>query len=107
MWPRLGYATASGILGILAAAAIMFAGVLANRCGPENALSAVVLSAIVAFPLTAIIGGFAGVLGYQLQRRSVLALGAILALALGIAGVEQAVPHHDDPNLIQCIRIDL
>jgi hypothetical protein len=106
MWIRLSYAVASGVLGILAAAAAFFAWALNGRCGPEIAFADVALVAVLVFPVTIAIGAGAGIVGFNGRRKAVAALAILFALALGAVGIVQAVPHRDDPYQIQC-RIDL
>jgi hypothetical protein len=107
MWPRLGYAAASGILGILAAAAGLFAYGLTSRCGPDYALGAVFIAAVFLSPVLLVIGAISGTIGYNAKRKSLAAFGIVFALALGAAGIVQAVPHYDYPQDSPQCRSDL
>lgn len=107
MWIRVGYATASGILGILAAATAVFAWALTGRCGPDDALGLLFLFAIFLTPVLLVVGVVSGIIGYNAQRKALAILGVLLALALGCAGIVQAVPHRDYPQGAWQCRIDL
>jgi hypothetical protein len=107
MSTRPGYAVASAILGIVVAAASLFAYVLAYRCGPDNALGTVYIAALFLSPLLLVVGTICGVIGFNAKRGALTVFGIMLALALGAAGIVQAVPHHDyPPGSPQC-RFDL
>ncbi|MGA8839823.1 MAG: hypothetical protein WB491_04960 [Candidatus Aquilonibacter sp.] len=106
MWTRLGYATASGILGILAIETAFFAYALTGRCGPAYALIAPFLAAIFFSPVLLVVAGVSGLIGYNAKRKALAGFGMLLALALGSAGIVQAVPHHDYPTDSPQCRFD-
>ena len=107
MWTRLGYAATAGILGLLTAAAGFYAYALTGRCGPADALVGLLFAAIFLSPGLLVVAAVSGLIGYNAKRKALAGFGILLALALGAAGIVQAVPHHDyPPDSPQC-RSDL
>ncbi len=107
MWTRVGYATASAILGLLAIAAAIFAWALAGRCGPEGALEFVAVLAMLLSPALLVFTAASWAIGYNAKRRALVIYGILFALALGAAGIVQAVPHYDSPPDSPQCGIDL
>ena len=104
---RLGYAVASVIRGIVTVGAVFFALALGSRCGPADALLGVFFSAIFLSPALLLAAAISGLIGYGGGRKALAAFGIMFALALGAAGIVQAIPHYDyPPNSPQC-RFDL
>jgi hypothetical protein len=96
MWKKLGFATALGVLGILATGAASFAYVLTTRCEFALALLTVFLAAIFLSPVLLLIGGLSGANGFSAKRKDLAVLGILSALAC--VGTVQALPLYDHPD---------
>jgi hypothetical protein len=97
----MGYATASGILGILALTATVFAWTLGSNCGAAS-LNWAIAVVLILYPVTLALAAITSLIGFYAQRKAVVVLGMLLALALVAAGVFASLPYHGWSLLMPC-----